>query len=81
MGCQTVLHAFCIKYMINKVEAIVKDMNALGIHVDEDSQSTTIRMYISIRMLKKACAWFQRFYLSRKVSYECYVSNIDAYGD
>jgi pentatricopeptide repeat protein len=81
MGCQTVLHAFCIKYMISKVEVIVKDMNALGIHVDEDSQSTTIRMYINIRMLKKACAWFQRFYLARKVSCECYVANIDAYGE
>ena len=38
MGCQIVLHSFCIKYMVTKVEAIVKDMNALGIHVDEDSQ-------------------------------------------
>jgi pentatricopeptide repeat protein len=38
MGYQTTLHAFCIKHMVSKVEVIVKDMNALGIHVDEDSQ-------------------------------------------
>jgi hypothetical protein len=70
MGCQTVLHAFCFKHRVSKVESIVKYMNALGIHVDEDFQSTTIRMYINLAMLKKACAWFQRFYLVGKISCE-----------
>ena len=38
-------------------------------------------MYINLMMLKKSCAWFQRFYLARKMSCESYVANIDAYGE
>jgi pentatricopeptide repeat protein len=81
VGCRTILYAFCIRHMVSEVEAVVREMDALDVHVDEYSQSAAIRMYIDLGMLKRAWAWFERFHLAGGMSCECYAANIDAYGE
>lgn len=81
VGCRTISYAFCIRHMVSEVESVVREMDGLGVHVDEYSESAVIRMYIDLGMLEKAWAWFERFHLAGGVSCECYASNIDAYGE
>eukprot|EP01018_Ginkgo_biloba_P026720 Gb_11434 [translate_table: standard] len=78
---RTLLYALCIRYMVNEVESVVREMDELGVPVDEFSQSAVIRMYIDLGLLKRAWAWFERFHLGGGMSSECYAANIDAYGE
>ena len=66
--------------MVSEVEDVFKEIDALGIHVDDYFQSTIIIMYIGLGMLRKAWTWFEMFHIGGGMSCEFYASNIDVYG-
>ncbi|MCL7044671.1 hypothetical protein MKW94_006455 [Papaver nudicaule] len=78
---RTLLYAFSIRQMVVESETLVSEMDALGLKIDEYTQSALTRMYIDAGMVERSWSWFERFHLKEEMSLECYSANIDAYGE
>lgn len=75
---RTLLYAYSIRQMVCEAELLISEMEALGIEVDEFTQSALMRMYINHGNIERSCDWFAKF--QDTMSSECYAANIDALG-
>lgn len=76
---RTLLYAFSIRKMVGEAEALIVEMGERGLEIDEYTQSSLTRMYISVLMLEDSWSWFERF--CDTMSSRCFSANIDAYGE
>ncbi|KAI5391790.1 hypothetical protein KIW84_076553 [Lathyrus oleraceus] len=78
---RTLLYAYSIRKMVCEAEELISEMDKKGLQIDQFTQSALTRMYIEAGMLERSLLWFHRFHLAGNMKFECYVANIDAYGE
>ncbi|CAH9071097.1 unnamed protein product [Cuscuta europaea] len=78
---RAILHILCKEKMVHEVEAVLKEIESLGVHVNERSLPVVMELYVSEGLMEQANALFERCQLTGGLSSKTYAAIMDVYAN
>lgn len=78
---RAVFHVLCQRNMVQEAEAVLKEMDKYGKHIDEQSLPVLMKMYVNEGLLDQAKTLFDKFHMNRELSSKSCAAVMDAYAE
>ncbi|XP_031100669.1 pentatricopeptide repeat-containing protein At1g73710 isoform X3 [Ipomoea triloba] len=78
---KAILNILCKKKMVHEVEVVLKEIESLGMRIDERSLPVVMELYISGGLTERANALLEKCQLIGGLSSKTYAAIMDAYAD